>query len=241
MTGIFDADTSDLFADYHVKLRFRQRVVGGTPSDPKLIEGWLRAKMGVTSEQEVRALTLQTLRELGIEEEVFQDEAMEQIEFATLSQASEVIAKKSNTTMFKRDEHGLYLEARAVKAMLKEAVNILFAGDKWRRKGPMRATAEWVYIKPDRIPLGVQAADGIDLAIGHIVGREGPRSILDYYEYVEQATLEFDVSVLQDRIESKFWPAIWRVAQEGGLGAKRSQGFGQFDVIAWDRQHGSAR
>jgi hypothetical protein len=248
MPGIFDDVVSDLFVTYRARLRFRERVVGGTPSNPKLIEGWLRAKMGVSQQQEVRSLTLQTLRELGLEGELFQGE---DVRFETLAAASEAIAKNSNTTMFKRDLDGLYIESRQVKAMLKEATAILFPGSKgagvemngaatihkWGQTGksPKGATSEWVFVNPDRVGLGVTEPSGIDLSIGHITGPQGPRSTLDYYEYVERATIAFEVMVLQDRVPADRWPEIWRYAQEMGLGAKRSQGFGRFDVLAWDR------
>lgn len=247
MPGIFDDVAADLFVTYRARLRFRDRVVGGTPSNPKLIEGWLRAKMGISQEQEVRNLTLQTLRDLGLEQEVFDGE---DVRFETLAAASETIAQKSNTTMFKRDPAGLYVESRAVKAMLKEATAILYPGSKaggtevngdakihkWGQTGkaPSSAAAEWIFINPDHISLGVAQPSGIDLSIGHIKGPQGPRSTLDYYEYVERPAIEFSVMVLQDRVPAERWPQIWRYAQEMGLGAKRSQGFGRFDVLAWD-------
>lgn len=251
MAGIFDTEPSDLFIRYRCRLQFRDRVVGGTPSNPRMIEGWLRTKMGLTQEAEVRALTKQTLIELGVDAEIFADDADEDIRFETLQQASEAIAKHSNTTMFKRDQDGLYLEARAVKAMLKEAVNILYAGERWNKrpgapgkadtggKAPRSTVAESVFVEPQHISLGVFEPSGIDLAIGHIVGPQGPRSTLSYYEYVERATIEFVVLVLKDRVDPKRWPDIWRLAQENALGAKRSQSMGQFDVLHWERLNGA--
>lgn len=245
MVGIFDADVSTLFVTYRARLRFRDRVVGGTPSNPRLIEGWLRAKMGVTQEQEVLNLTMRTLRELGVSEEIF--DTPEQITFETLAQASEAIAAKSNTTMFKREIGGLYIESRIVKAMLKECVATLFPGGtgagkhRWgpTLKGPKSGAAEWVFVDPDHILLGVSEPTGIDLSIGHITGPQGPRSTLDYYEFVERPEVSFEVMVLEDRVPTESWPQIWRYAQENGLGAKRSQGFGRFDVLGWDRRNGA--
>lgn len=121
MVSIFAHINDEIFATYHVTLQFLDRVVGGTPSSKQLIEAWLRHKMGISREQELQQLTLQTLRELGLEPEVFatpDGQTPESISFTSLSQAAEVIAKKSNTTMFKRDSNGLYLEQRACKAML---------------------------------------------------------------------------------------------------------------------------
>lgn len=254
--GIFDDAASDLFTTYRVTLRFRDRIVGGTPSNPKLIEGWLRAKMGVSQQEEIRSLTLQTLRELGLEDAVFEGD---DVRFDTLAAASEAIAKKSNMCMFKRDMDGLYIEERQVKAMLKEAVAVLFPGStqgkdseremngtskvhRWGQtsKGPRSATAEWVFVSPGRIHLGVTEPTGVDLSIGHIKDRDGTRSTLDYYEYVEQPVITFDVMVLLDRVPLERWPQIWRYAQENGLGAKRSQGFGRFDIEGWERKHTAA-
>lgn len=249
MSGIFDAYRDEVFATYSAELRFRDRVVGGIPSNPKLIEAWLRTKMGVTAEEEVHALTAQTLKELGVE----LDETDPNTAFDSLAAASETIAKQSHLTMFKRDQHGLYLESRIVKAMLKEVVSVLYPGSvaaatdreaaaemrahRWGQtgKGPKSAVAEWIAIEPDRIHLGVMEPTGIDLSVGHVTGPQGPRSTLDLYEYVEQAPIAFEVMVLQDRVRDLYWPHIWVAAQESGLGSKRSQGFGRFDVLKWER------
>ena len=252
--GIFDDQTPELFATYSCRLRFRDRIAGGTPSSPKLIEGWLMRQTGITEAAKVRAMTKDTLIDLGIDPDVLAD-ADEDTQFESISQVAELIAKKSNTTMFKRDQHGLYIENRGVKAMLKESVNVLYAGTMWKRpdiksrtikgeerdgpgKGPKGATAEWVFVSPDHISLGVAEPDGIDLSIGHVTGPQGPRSTLSYFEYVTAATIEFTVMVLKDRVDQRLWPEIWRYSQESGLGAKRSQGMGTFDVLAWDRRNG---
>lgn len=250
--GIFSHTTDDLFAIYRLRLRFRDRVVGGTPSSKELIEAWLRTKLGISKEEELKRMALQTLKELGLEPEVFGAEAdAEDVSFENIAQAAEIIAKKSNTTMFKRDVNGLYIEQRAVKAMLKEGAAILFPGSagagmrahKWGATGkaPKGAITEWVFIEPDHISLGVQDATAVDLSIGHISTPKGPRSTLDYYEYVDRPTIEFTVMVLQNRVPAAAWPALWRYTEENGLGAKRSQGFGRFDVLAWDPMNGLAK
>lgn len=38
--GIFD-DKADIFVTYHAAVQFRDKVMGGTPKNPKAIEGWL--------------------------------------------------------------------------------------------------------------------------------------------------------------------------------------------------------
>lgn len=225
--GIFDTTVS-VFTIYHARLTFRARLMGGIPKNPKIIEGWLRSKAGIEQEEEIRRATLRTLLELGAE-------VSPSMSFEELERASEALAVERQTNGFKLDGSGLYLESRAVKAMLKESVNILYAGTRWGKtqKGPKSFFAERVFISPDRIPLGRAEPDGVDLFIGHVSGPKGPQSTLTYHEYVEQATIELDVLVTKDEVSKEHWPEVWVHAQENGLGALRSQGFGRFDLEAW--------
>jgi hypothetical protein len=220
----------DVFAVYRARLVFRDRLVGGVPKDPRLIEGWLRARAGIGAAEEVRAALLRTLSELGVDVRV--DMSFEQI-----VQASEALAASKQTSGFKTGAHGLYIEARQVKALLKESTNVLFGGERWgaTRKGPRAYVAERVFVRPDQLWLGVDQPTGVQLMIGHVNGPRGPVSTLGYHEYVERAALSFEVLVVKDTVSRQQWAEIWAHAQENGLGAKRSQGFGCFDVVEWER------
>ena len=132
--GVFDA-TSTLFERYRARMVFRDKLVGGVPRDPKLIEGWLRSRAGIEDAQEIRQAMIRTLAELGVD--VQADMSFEQLE-----QAAEVLAARKQTTGFKVDERGLYIESRQVKAMLKESTNILFGGERWGAKGWL-VTVAW--------------------------------------------------------------------------------------------------
>jgi hypothetical protein len=225
--GIFDQDA--VFTTYRARITFRGKLMGGIPKDPKIIEGWLRAKAGIGAEEEIRQAMLRTLVELGAD-------VRPDMSYAELQSASEALSAQKSTNGFKQDEGGLYLESRAIKAMLKESTNILFAGDRWGRtkKGPRSFLAERVFVNPDRIAFGLHEPSGIELFIGHVSGPAGPSSNLTYYEYVEGVTIDFDVMVAEDAIEHDHWPRIWVHAQENGIGALRSQGYGRFDIEAWD-------
>lgn len=209
---------------------FRNKVIGGVPKDPRLIEGWLRAKAGLADHDEVRQAMLRTLAEIGAE-------VTEQMTFDDLVKASEAVATAKQTTGFKVGTEGLYVESRQMKAMLKESTNVLFGGERWgaTRKGPRSFVAERVFIQPDKLWLGVPEPTGIELMIGHLTGPIGPRSTLGYHEYIEGATLAFDVLVVRDCITEAQWREIWVHAQENGFGALRSQGFGRFYLTKWDR------
>lgn len=229
MAGIFDNDSS-LFQRYRARLQFRDKVMGGTPKDPKLIEGWLRAKAGIEDVEEVRRAVLRTLAEQGAD-------VREGMTYEEVEAAAEKIAGTKETTGFKRGEHGLYIESRQIKAALKETTNILYAGERVgpTKKGARNYLAERVFVSPDQIFLGRTEPDGIEMVVGHVVGPEGPRSTLGYHEYATRAEIEFDVLVTKDCIPPEWWPELWVHMQENGLGALRSQGYGKFDILAWDR------
>ena len=216
-------DKSVVFTPYEVTIEFRGRVMGGVPRDPKVIEGWLRSKAGISDTEEVREAMLRTLNELGAD-------VNPNMGMAELIEASESIAAIKNTNGFKRDQNGLYIEARQVKAGIKESTNILFAGERWgdTKKGPRSFNAERIFVNPDRIHLGRTEADGIETVIGHVTGPQGPRSTLTYHEYVDHATVLDDAK----------WAKLWVHLQENGLGALRSQGYGRFDVTHWKKLTG---
>lgn len=224
MTSIFAGN--NLFTQYRVTAHFRNKIMGGIPKDPKTIEGWIRSKAGVTDEEEVRYMTRRTLLELGID-------VPETATIAEMMQAAEAIAATKSTNGFKFDATGLYVEGRQIKAMLKEATNVLYTGERWgpTRKGPKSYLAERVYVLEDAVPLGRTEPDGVDMVIGHVTGPQGPKSTLTYHEFCQGAQVEFTVMSLQDCISADQWQTILILAQELGLGALRSQGHGRFDVV----------
>ena len=66
--GVFDRQ-SGLFARYAARLVLRDKLLGGVPKDPQLIEGWLRARAGLDDGDEIRRAMLRTLAELGVDEQ----------------------------------------------------------------------------------------------------------------------------------------------------------------------------
>jgi hypothetical protein len=93
---------SDLYTKIDVKIK-TDRIVGGTPKSKSVIEAWQKA-VGATKDQ-----TQKMVDEMG--DQVITDEEMqENIEKAW--------------TGFRKDEKGLYIEGRQIKAMLKESGNV---------------------------------------------------------------------------------------------------------------------
>lgn len=233
MTSIFADHTAKVFATYRVTLQFRGQIMGGTPKDPKVIEGWLRAKAGIDDDLEVRKALLRTLQELDPDATFDPDASFEE-----LVAASERLASSLQTNGFKRDNtSGLYIESRQIKACIKESTNVMFAGERWgkTRKGPKSFVAERAFVNPDRIYLGRREPDGVDLVVGHIADRAGKRSTITYYEYVTQPEITFELLSAEDAVELDWWTRLWVHAQENGIGALRSQGYGRFDVVAWEQ------
>jgi len=223
-TGIFAAD-ADLWANYCVRLLFRSRLIGGVPKDPQLIEGWLRTRAGISDQRELHLAVLTTVAETASDDA---DNVAANEDGAALS---------PRTTGFKTGPEGLYVEGRQIKAMLKESTNIVFVGERWgpTRKAARSFFAERVFVDPDRLLLGVHRPDGVETFMGHLNGPGGPRSTVNQYEYVERPSLEFRLQVLHDCVSADQWRSIWCHAQESGFGTLRSQGFGRFDVVGWER------
>lgn len=234
------APSSDLFARYRCEIAFLDKVLGGTPKDPHVMDVWLRTKASATTDQEeIRQRLLDTLIDMGYE-------ASADASYADLVAASKELAGEQGTSGFKFDNRGLFLESRQIKALLRETVNIVY-GDrpvelrknkttgKAVTKGAKAAFVERVFCDTPRIYLGRQEADGLEFRVGHIVDRQGPRATLGYYEYVERAEITFEISVLRDYLTPDDWADIWRHAEKNGLGAVRSQDFGRFVVTGWER------
>lgn len=237
--SVFADKHDEEFAAYDVELSFHDKLLGGSPKKPDLIEAWIRKSAGVTDEMERRRIVVQTLKDQGVELPAGIDVSgdISDVTYEEVIRASEAIAGEQNTCGFKKNGHGIYVESRHVKAMIREAVNIGFAGERWgrTRKGPKAFTAERVMVGPDQILLGDEEPHGVHRTIKHIEDRQGKRSALGYYEYVEQPVISFQVEVLDDDIAHENWPRIWVIAEMEGLGACRSQGYGTFSVTKWER------
>lgn len=223
-------DDAELFTKYRVELTFVDRVMGGVPQRPEIIEGWLRQRFTGNDDAEMRLLMLRTLEQLDID--VTTDMTIEQLHEV----AKHAAASQKGNTFFRTDD-GLCLGDYQIKAAIKESTNILFAGDRWgvTRKGPKSYVAERVFVDEQWLPLGRTDPDGTHLQIGQVSGPKGPRSTLTYYDFVRQASIAFTVSSLQDCIKPDHWRQILLLMQREGLGAIRSLGHGQFRVTAFDR------
>jgi hypothetical protein len=131
--GMFKAFEDSVYSRYAGAVTWRDRLAGGTPSDPKLIEGWLKSKMpGMTNDLERRHMLLRTLREMGAE--IPETDDIMAIDMEQLEEAAARVAASRGANGFKRPnrvvrldgtvEHPGYLaiETRHLKAGLNGAL-----------------------------------------------------------------------------------------------------------------------
>ncbi len=197
-------------------------IAGGTPTDPKVAEGWLKTKLGLDKDDQIRAMVAETMVERGI----------------TADEAVKAVDENKHLNGFRRDEQGLYIEGRQLKAALKEAASCAVAAGKlnsrgWGKtnKGLLSYLAEHVFVVEDRLHLGVTEATGINQRFVHTFRGSG----IQYEEYVTDAKVDFTVMADHDFSETE-WAAIWTSGEQQGIGASRSQGYGRYEVTRWDRE-----
>lgn len=200
---------------------------GGVPQDPRVVEAWIKSKLQDTDQRLVR-LVQETIEELGFTPEDMADPV--KMELAITESA------KKGLNGFKRDrDRGkeLYIESRAVKAMLKESANIAFPwnggkGMKISGKGVKNSFKEHVFVEgldhPYRIYLG--AKEPTDADTRFVTGAKGQRTIARE-EYLEDVVVSFYI-ITDLKMDEEFWARIMLTAEKQGLGASRSQGYGTF-------------
>ena len=238
IVGIFDDQTDGMYVRYRVACQFTDKLMGGVPQKPDLVAGWIRSKMGLgpDSDAELASIVRQTLLDLGVE-------TPETASLDEIIAASEKVGAERHGNTFKRDERGLFIETRQLKSGLKEAVAVLFSGDRWgkTRKGPKNALAEWVFVEGHKIHLDRREPDGTWTQHGVVSGPSGSRSTLTQYDYVDQPRIEFVIRSLIDpadkkeRIIADQWRMILLYLQDSGFGALRSQGHGQFKIVEFEQ------
>lgn len=218
--SVFADQRKNVYVSYAAELLV-SHLVGGCPSDPRVAEGWLKKNLGADNEDLIREMVAKTMVERGVE---FDD-------------AFDEVAKGTKLNGFKRDpEHGLYIEGRHAKAMLKEAANVSWPKRSWgpSRKGTRSYWAELVQVDDDRIYLGVDKPTAIQQRFVSTFRGQG----IQYEEYVVDAVVALTVSVdvnASKEISVDDWTELWIRAESLGIGATRSQGFGKFVVTRWEQ------
>ena len=199
---------------------------GGVPTDPKVAEAWIKTKMATDRDDLVTELVAKTMAERGMDpdKEMTSDELDEVV--------GEAVKARQLSGFYRTPEGELAIRGRHVKAMIKEAANIAYAKDRWgpTNKGTRSFFAEHVFVAEDWIPLGRTVPDGIDQRFVATWRGTG----IQYDEFVEDVKVGFTV-LTDHKFTDDQWGTLWVIAERNGLGAARSQGFGTFEVVGWDK------
>jgi hypothetical protein len=199
---------------------FVENLVAGVPSNEHVAEAWIKSKTDVPDNL-LREAVAQTMAELGI----------------TKDEAIKVVDEQKNLNRFKRDETGLYLEGRQLKSAIKEAVSVAIASKKLKKqgwgatnKGLLSFIAEHVHVPDRRLYLGTDDADGVRQQFVHTFRG----SSIKYEEFVDAAKITFTVETDWPLTDDE-WMIIWTTGERLGIGASRSQSWGQYVVTKWEQ------
>lgn len=214
-------------------------LTGGIPSNPRVIEGWLRNKLKVGGEHAAAAAILEEVAKVA-----------EQRQITNEGEAIEEYLKSANVNGFKQvvvSPHKspvLCVEGRQVKAAIKEAFNVALGagnvpkGQIWgeTKKGLTSFVAEHIIVAERFIPIlhedgtPFTTPTGVEQRFVHTFRG----SSISYEEYCDPAVLRF--TVLADWDFEDHWPSVWTTGGNQGIGAVRSQGRGVYVVTQWDKQ-----
>lgn len=233
MASVFAAQQHELFPFRFAGQLTVGTIAGGTPTDPNVAEGWLKTKLKsgtdekLFKEDQVRTEVAAVMVDRGVNA----DEALE------------IVNANKHLNGFKRDELGLYIEGRQLKAALKEAASCAMAADKlkskgWGKtsKGLLNYLAEHAFITQDRLHLmtldgeHVTVPTGINQRFVHTFRGSG----IQYEEFVTDAVIDFTL-IADHEFTNGEWAAIWTSGEQQGIGASRSQGYGRYEVTKWER------
>ena len=205
------------------------RIIGGIPVVPEgadradAYEGWARGA--------------------GIDPENASDLAANLAEEGDMPVVDAADAIEGLMTGFRRDEFGLYIEARQVKAMLREAFQRLGLIKKVR--GTRQVLQHDLHVRALRSKNSqklyllrggpVSEPDGTITRPISVVTRQGPRTALKRTEHLDGVTVQFSVYILKEGVgdgiigEKELREAL-ELGGWIGIGADRSQGEGTFEL-----------
>lgn len=228
------------------------RLVGGIPSDPTVAKGWLKARLTNDDDKLLMDAVAEVMTERGVPLDQAVDEFIKMKHLSGFKRERCPECPPSGGPC-ESGTHGLYIEGRQVKACLKEAANIRWpypfvwsfmsglrkaGGEDSRGQGRGKTSesffAEYVQVTEDHLDLGVTAASGINQSFIKKLDRGRPTTALQYEEYADDVKLAFTVESAYDFTEEQ-WAMVWLTAEQQGVGASRSQGYGRFEVTRWER------
>lgn len=224
MTSVFEQYRTRAYPYTYAGEIAVSRLVGGVPTDARVAEGWIRTKLALKDDL-IREAVAEVMTERGVDAD----------------EAAKAVAAQSLNGFKRHADRGLYIEGRQLKAALKEAANVAMAVEKLPRKwgqtkkGIESFVAEHIGVVDERLYLGngsgpVLEPSGIQQRFVHTFRG----SAIQYEEFVDGPTVAFTIET-DYAFEEEHWAMIWLTAEQQGLGASRSQGYGRFTVTKWEQ------
>lgn len=228
------------------------RIAGGIPSDPNVTESWIRTKLGDRAEELIQEAVAEAIVERGLDKP---DPETGEVKPVDRDAVIKEVALRKHLNGFKRVAgfgSQLMIEGRQLKAAIKEAANAAVGAAKlngrgWgeTRKGLQSFLAEHVFVVEMDLPLfkATVVDDGYDFdqlvpvmepdAINQRFVHTWRGSGISLEEYVDDAVVIARVKT-DFPFTDKDWAMIWLTGEQQGVGASRSQGYGQYTVVRWE-------
>lgn len=228
MTSAFASYTTTAWPHRYNATITVTNLAGGVPADPRVAEGWLKTKLA-DKDDLIRDLVAQTMVERGV----------------TADEAADEVDKLKHLNGFKRNQHGLYIEGRQLKAAIKEAAGVARATDKLKmkwgttNKGVLGFVAEHIMVVEDTLQLRHSDSTEYITEPTRVLQSfpKNPRTGqtgIQYTEVIDQAS--FDCTIIADhKFTDQEWAMLWLTGEQQGIGASRSQGFGRYEVTRWEQ------
>lgn len=238
-----------------VELKFNDWISGGNPKNSNVF------RMHIESRLRRFAKSAQKRGDTPPTEERIQEIIARQMQEMFGNEVEVTIAQEEdkNHTTFKSNDFGPYIEARQVKAMLREMMTTL--GITVKKKGSKQTYQHLLAIcacNEEGEPFEDELLNQINFELdgdivseiddyivmcAHVMGPQGPRSCIKHHDRIFGATIRFllrapanmpkarATAVLRDDEIVK----MLAHAQNDGLGANRSQGHGKFTITRLER------
>ncbi len=209
----------DLWTHYGLTLKLAD-VAGGLPTDSRMIEAWQQARWKASAK-------------------LLPDDPQDAAEAATRTkELLSGIDEEMGWKTFARDPEGrLCVEGRQVKAMFKEAANILkagFSGPNGKAVALRSRLAEQVFVVERLLPLlphRTAPTETTERAI-HVMTARGPRDALSRTDVCRDVQITCTLRVLSipgALFTESTLKSLLDYSSENGFGADRSQGMGRFE------------
>jgi len=232
-------DLRQLWKRYQVTWDFYDRLCGGTPGDPKLVEGWINARKPKAKPADARSL-----EELASEV------------VSTLAEVDEEEETKIN--VFQRlngdsGMNGLVMRMGNIRSHIKDCARVIssLTGKIEGEKSFSVRAINGVYYPPQVYWIPVLDQDGNQMTKAegvieqpvHFMTPQGKRSAIKVFEYVRDARLVFELWILQT-LKAKAvvsvgdLETIMMYGAVHGFGPERGRGEGKYHFQIEEIEHG---